>query len=114
MVFRTGAPDFKLSWRRAEGGAKVVIEQPADNIYQATLPVAVVGSAGETFVKNVEVAGPRTEVEIPARFVVHTVGPHGKQPQLLKKCYENCLDVAVAKGIRSIAFCGKKKKKELM
>lgn len=71
--FRTGAPDFKLSWKRAERGANVVIEQPADNIYQATLPVVLVGPAGQTFVKNVKVVGPRTETEAPAGFVVQDV-----------------------------------------
>jgi tetratricopeptide (TPR) repeat protein len=71
--FRTGAPDFKLSWKRVERGANVVIEQPADNIYQATLPVVLVGPAGQTFVKNVKVVGPRTETEVPAGFVVQDV-----------------------------------------
>ena len=57
--FRTGVPDLKLSWKREDQGVKVVIEQPADNVYQLTLPVAVIGPAGQSFVKKVNVAGPQ-------------------------------------------------------
>lgn len=71
--FRTGVPDLKLSWKREDQGVKVVIEQPANNIYQATLPVAVIGPAGQSFVKNVNVAGPLTEIQIPSKFVVQDV-----------------------------------------
>src|SRR5450631_4217627 len=46
---------------------------------------------------------------LPARFVIHTVGPvwHGGQrdePELLASCYRNSLSLAVAHGVRSIAF----------
>jgi O-acetyl-ADP-ribose deacetylase (regulator of RNase III) len=46
---------------------------------------------------------------LPARFVVHTVGPvwHGGdrgEPQLLASCYRRSLEVAAAAGARSIAF----------
>jgi tetratricopeptide (TPR) repeat protein len=71
--FRTGAPDLKLSWKSEDGGVKVVIEQPADNIYQIAVPVEVIGPKGQSFVKNVAVAGPRTEVTIPAKFVVEDI-----------------------------------------
>lgn len=71
--FRTGVPDFKLSWKRDDQGVKVVIEQPANNIYQATLPVEVIGPAVQSFVKNVNVTGPLTEIQLPAKFVVQDV-----------------------------------------
>jgi O-acetyl-ADP-ribose deacetylase (regulator of RNase III) len=46
---------------------------------------------------------------LPARFVVHTVGPvwrggtHG-EPALLAACYRRSLEVAASKGVTSIAF----------
>ena len=46
---------------------------------------------------------------LPARFVIHTVGPiwhggtHG-EPGTLANCYRNSLQVAVEKGIKRIAF----------
>jgi O-acetyl-ADP-ribose deacetylase (regulator of RNase III) len=48
---------------------------------------------------------------LPARFVIHTVGPvwhggtHG-EPALLASCYRRSLELAAANGIRSIAFPG--------
>jgi O-acetyl-ADP-ribose deacetylase (regulator of RNase III) len=46
---------------------------------------------------------------LPARHVIHTVGPvwHGgaqREPELLAGCYRNSLTLAVAHGVRSIAF----------
>ena len=46
---------------------------------------------------------------LPARFVIHTVGPvwkggHTHEPELLADCYRNSLHLAAAQGIRSIAF----------
>jgi len=46
---------------------------------------------------------------LPARFVIHTVGPvwHGGgrgEPELLAACYRESLRLAVENGIRSIAF----------
>jgi O-acetyl-ADP-ribose deacetylase (regulator of RNase III) len=44
-----------------------------------------------------------------ARYVIHTVGPvwhggtHG-EPELLASCYRNSLALAVAHGVRTIAF----------
>ncbi len=46
---------------------------------------------------------------LPARFVIHTVGPvwkggHAREPELLANCYRNSLHLASDQGIRSIAF----------
>ena len=46
---------------------------------------------------------------LPARFVIHTVGPvwtggNRGEPQTLANCYRNSLRLAVENGIRTIAF----------
>ena len=46
---------------------------------------------------------------LPARFVVHTVGPVWRggadgEPELLASCYRRSIEVAAAAGARSIAF----------
>lgn len=46
---------------------------------------------------------------LPARFVIHTVGPvwsggHRREPETLTRCYQNSLTVAVAHEVRTIAF----------
>jgi O-acetyl-ADP-ribose deacetylase (regulator of RNase III) len=46
---------------------------------------------------------------LPAKYVIHTVGPiygkeNGKEARLLANCYKSCLELAIAKGIRAIAF----------
>lgn len=48
---------------------------------------------------------------LPARFVIHTVGPvwHGGnrgEPELLASCYRHALEVAAENGIRTLAFPG--------
>lgn len=49
--------------------------------------------------------------DLPCDYVIHTVGPivHGrlteKHCELLKSCYQSCLEFAVLNGIKSIAFC---------
>ncbi len=48
---------------------------------------------------------------LPARYVIHTVGPvwHGGgkgEPELLAACYRKALELAVANGLRTIAFPG--------
>lgn len=48
---------------------------------------------------------------LPCDYVIHTVGPivQGKLTkrhcELLKSCYQSCLELAVKSGIKSIAFC---------
>lgn len=47
--------------------------------------------------------------DLPARFVVHTTGPiwrggDREEPELLASCYRSSLRLAVANGVRSIAF----------
>lgn len=47
--------------------------------------------------------------KLPARNVIHTVGPvwqggNNNEDRLLASCYRNSLKVAVAKGIKTIAF----------
>lgn len=46
---------------------------------------------------------------LPARFIVHTVGPvwhggHQREAQLLASCYRRSLEIAAAAGARSLAF----------
>jgi O-acetyl-ADP-ribose deacetylase len=46
---------------------------------------------------------------LPARYVIHTVGPvYGRgiagEPDLLRRCYESCLELARAHDVASIAF----------
>jgi len=48
---------------------------------------------------------------LPARFVIHTVGPvwHGGtdgEPGLLASCYRRCIEVAAHSGIHTLAFPG--------
>lgn len=50
-----------------------------------------------------------TGFALPARYVIHAVGPvwHGgshDEPALLESCYRNSLELALAHGLRSIAF----------
>ena len=48
---------------------------------------------------------------LPARHVIHTVGPivgmevTGKQKEELRSCYVSCLKLAEKNGLKSIAFC---------
>jgi O-acetyl-ADP-ribose deacetylase (regulator of RNase III) len=47
--------------------------------------------------------------DLPARFVIHTVGPiwqggHSGEARLLQSCYRRCLEVADELGVRTIAF----------
>ena len=48
---------------------------------------------------------------LPCKYVLHTVGPIISGPlckndcDLLASCYQSCLELAVANGVKSIAFC---------
>ncbi len=47
--------------------------------------------------------------QLPARFVIHTVGPVWRgggehEDELLARCYRSCLRLAVEQGLRSLAF----------
>ncbi|CAG0916043.1 unnamed protein product [Notodromas monacha] len=41
---------------------------------------------------------------LPAKYVIHTVGPVGEKEQLLRSCYESCFQIMLENDIRSIAF----------
>eukprot|EP00033_Pygsuia_biforma_P002367 GCRY01002619.1.p1 GENE.GCRY01002619.1~~GCRY01002619.1.p1 ORF type:complete len:277 (+),score=36.76 GCRY01002619.1:96-926(+) len=43
--------------------------------------------------------------KLPAKYIIHTVGPIGENPSQLKSCYDSCMDLVVENHIRSIAFC---------
>jgi len=47
--------------------------------------------------------------KLSAKYVIHTVGPiwfggDNDEPELLANCYKNCLKLAVANGVKTIAF----------
>jgi len=47
--------------------------------------------------------------KLPAKFVIHTVGPvwgecKNREPELLASCYRACFDIARSKGVKTIAF----------
>ncbi|XP_025425069.1 uncharacterized protein LOC112693987 [Sipha flava] len=42
--------------------------------------------------------------KLPAKYVIHTVGPRGEQQDKLQTAYESCLNLAVEKKLRTIAF----------
>ncbi|GBM91454.1 O-acetyl-ADP-ribose deacetylase MACROD2 [Araneus ventricosus] len=42
--------------------------------------------------------------KLPAKYIIHTVGPVGEKPELLKNCYLNSLNLAKESGLKSIAF----------
>jgi O-acetyl-ADP-ribose deacetylase (regulator of RNase III) len=43
---------------------------------------------------------------LPAKFVIHTVGPIGEIPDKLESYYKRCLDIVAQHNVRTIAFCG--------
>ncbi|XP_033734812.1 ADP-ribose glycohydrolase MACROD2-like [Pecten maximus] len=42
--------------------------------------------------------------KLPSKYVIHTVGPIGENPEALRSCYTTCLDLMVDNKLRSIAF----------
>ena len=43
--------------------------------------------------------------QLHAKYIFHTVGPTNKERETLANCYRTCLDLAIEKDLRSIAFC---------
>eukprot|EP00731_Ephydatia_muelleri_P023545 Em0015g1128a len=44
---------------------------------------------------------------LPARYVIHTVGPEAREEnrrELLRSCYKSCLELCLQRGIRTVAF----------
>ncbi|XP_068897737.1 macro domain-containing protein RSc0334-like [Tenebrio molitor] len=42
--------------------------------------------------------------KLPAKYVIHTVGPRGEKPGLLQQCYRNSLKIMLEKKLQTIAF----------
>jgi len=42
--------------------------------------------------------------KLPSKYVIHTVGPRGEKPDLLRSCYDKCLDQLIKNNLSSIAF----------
>merc|ERR1712107_212155 len=42
---------------------------------------------------------------LPASYVIHTTGPVGEKPLLLRACYESVLSACKRHKIKSVAFC---------
>ncbi|KAH9599276.1 Macro domain [Trypanosoma melophagium] len=43
--------------------------------------------------------------QLPAKYVLHTVGPIGEKPEQLRSCYRTVLSLARCNGLRSVGFC---------
>lgn len=43
---------------------------------------------------------------LPARHVLHTVGPTEENDEQLIGCYHSCLELVAEHGLRTVAFCG--------
>lgn len=41
---------------------------------------------------------------LPARYVIHTVGPIGERPSMLEQCYRRSMQVALENNVKTIAF----------
>ena len=81
----------------AKGGAKILEEcrEIRRTLYPNGMPT------GEAMIT--------TGGNLPARFVIHTVGPvygmnKGKDAELLAACYKNSLKLAVENGLETISF----------
>lgn len=42
--------------------------------------------------------------KLPAKYIIHTVGPHGEKPGLLQLCYRNSIELMLSQKLRTIAF----------
>lgn len=43
---------------------------------------------------------------LPAKYVLHSVGPIGENPTKLASCYRTCLELVLKHNIQTVAFCG--------
>jgi O-acetyl-ADP-ribose deacetylase (regulator of RNase III) len=41
---------------------------------------------------------------LPAKYVIHTVGPHGEKPDKLESCYRTSLELLITERLRTVAF----------
>jgi len=44
--------------------------------------------------------------DLPALYVLHTVGPVGENEDKLTSCYNTCLNLVIKHNIKTVAFCG--------
>lgn len=43
--------------------------------------------------------------KLPAKYVLHTVGPTSDDDELLRGCYDTCLELVEQNGIKTVGFC---------
>lgn len=43
--------------------------------------------------------------DLPAKHVIHTVGPMGEYPKALARCYQSVMNIMKEKELKSVAFC---------
>jgi hypothetical protein len=74
---RTGAPEWQLTWRQEGARVRGAITQGSP-YYRARLEVGVLGSEGQSVVREVKVSGARTEFTLPVKFRARsvTLDPH--------------------------------------
>lgn len=73
---------------------------------------AIHGAAGPTLKQECKTLGGCKTGEakitggykLPAKYVIHTVGPRGENPDFLRNCYANSLKLAVSNNLRTVAF----------
>jgi len=56
---------------------------------------------GECETGNAKITG---GYKLPAKYIIHAVGPVGEKPELLSKCYKQSLDLLKENGLSTIAF----------
>jgi len=80
------------------GGVDGAIHSAAGNmLYQECLPLGG-ADTGETKITR--------GYNLPAEYVLHTVGPIGENTEKLRSCYLTCLELVKKHNIRSVCFCG--------
>lgn len=43
--------------------------------------------------------------KLPAKYIIHTVGPRNEDAESLKQCYTNCLELVLKHNIKTVGFC---------